>query len=230
MKIIIPMAGFGKRFKDAGYREEKYEILWKDKTLFEHSINSLSDFFEYEFVFIGRSSSNFREKVERLIKKTNVIKYQIVSLSTPTNGQAETVYNYTKTISDSDILVFNIDTYINPNIVKKADIKTRYWWLVSDLPGEKWSFIKINEDGSFLASEKKRISNLASLGMYYFSSSNEFNRIFIERGSEIKELWKEIYIAPMFNYVCEQKGMSISKISKGDFKILGTPEDLKNAN
>ena len=52
MKIIITMAGEGSRFKKIGIKKSKYEIVARDKTLFEWSMLSLSDFFSEEFIFI----------------------------------------------------------------------------------------------------------------------------------------------------------------------------------
>ena len=46
MKIIITMAGEGSRFKKIGIKKSKYEIVARDKTLFEWSMLSLSDFFQ----------------------------------------------------------------------------------------------------------------------------------------------------------------------------------------
>lgn len=230
MKIIIPMAGNGSRFKNAGYKEEKYEIFWKGKTLFEHSINSLSNFFDHEFVFIGREETDFDKKTAKLLPFTGVKKYSIFKLKTSTSGQAQTVYEYTKNIDDDSILIFNIDTYIKPGTIKQTDIKSKYWWLVSNVSGEKWSFVKINKDGTFETSEKKKISDNASLGLYFFHSSSEYNDIFLSRSSEIIQKWKETYIAPMYNYTFDKKGFSITVIDKKHFKILGTPEDLVAAN
>ena len=62
MKIIITMAGEGSRFKKIGIEKSKYEIIAKDKTLFEWSMLSLVDFFSEEFIFIVKKiddSHNF---------------------------------------------------------------------------------------------------------------------------------------------------------------------------
>lgn len=231
MKVVFPMAGIGSRFRNAGYNCEKYEIEWNGKSLFEHSLDSMSDFFDEEIIFIGRSSTNFVEFIYPKLIERKIRNYRFISLDHQTSGQAETVYEFTKNLLEDDsLLIFNIDTYIKPFVVKKSDINTNYWWLVSELDGEKWSFIKINDDGSFTTSEKKRISNHASLGMYFFHSLIEYNNIFNLKKEEIKEKWKEIYIAPMFNYVQFNNSISIKSIVEGkDFKTLGTPEELKSS-
>ena len=55
MKIIITMAGQGSRFKETGIECPKHEIVARDKTLFEWSVESLKDFFEdSQFIFITR--------------------------------------------------------------------------------------------------------------------------------------------------------------------------------
>ena len=64
MKIIITMAGEGSRFKKIGIKKSKYEIVARDKTLFEWSMLSLSDFFSEEFIFIVKKSDNSEEFIK----------------------------------------------------------------------------------------------------------------------------------------------------------------------
>ena len=51
MKIIIPMSGIGKRFKEVGYKDPKPLIKVENKPIIEHVIN-LFDKENDEYIFI----------------------------------------------------------------------------------------------------------------------------------------------------------------------------------
>ncbi|VEH39697.1 Uncharacterised protein [Fusobacterium varium] len=71
--------------------------------------------------------------------------------------------------------------------------------------GEKWSFIKLNNNFEVIdIVEKKRISNLASIGFYYFKSWKDYKEIYLKSKEKIKEEFKEIYIAPMYRYLLNE--------------------------
>src|SRR5690606_30948591 len=106
-----------------------------------------------------------------------ILNFIIVVLSDETRGQAETVYLGLKNIIDKvdvlteEVYVFNIDSYRHhfkkPNISKKCDGYIE----VFQGEGDHWSFIEINDSGKVIrTTEKERISNLCSDGLYFFKN------------------------------------------------------------
>ena len=91
MKIIITMAGEGSRFKKIGIKKSKYEIVARDKTLFEWSMLSLSDFFSEEFIFIVKKSDNSEEFIKEKCTSLGIEKYEVIGIDKLTEGQASTV-------------------------------------------------------------------------------------------------------------------------------------------
>lgn len=232
MKIIITMAGEGSRFKKVGYNIPKHEIITMGKSLFEWSMISLTDFFEDEFVFIVKEGNYSENFIKEACKRIGVGKYIIKCIYENTDGQATTAMFADEFISDSEeVIIFNIDTYVEPYCLKREQIKGQFdgFIPVFKAEGDKWSFVKLDNFGYVAqVAEKERISNLATIGLYYFKTWNIFKCIYINKKEEIKERAKEVYIAPMYQYMLEKNmNIGISEIQNNKVHVLGTPEDLK---
>ena len=234
MKIIITMAGMGSRFREAGYTVPKHEIVIKNKTLFEWSLLSLIDFFDEEFIFITRKGAYNLEFIEKICNKLNIKRYKIKKLDYLTDGQASTAFLCDGLISeDESVLIYNIDTYVKEYSILKSDLKKYGGFIpVFKAEGEKWSFIKIDENNKVIdVVEKIRISDLASIGFYYFKSWKDYKEIYLKYREEIKKNFKEVYIAPMYRYLLQdKKEIGYIILNEEDVHILGTPEDLKKFN
>lgn len=234
MKIIITMAGMGSRFREAGYTLPKHEIVIKNKTLFEWSLLSLIDFFDEEFIFITRKGAYNLEFIEKICNKLNIKRYKIKKLDYLTDGQASTAFLCDDLISeDENVLIYNIDTYIKEYSILKSDLKKYDGFIpVFKAEGEKWSFIKIDENNKVIdVVEKIRISDLASIGFYYFKSWKDYKEIYLKNKEEIKKDFKEVYIAPMYRYLLQdKKEIGYIILNEEDVHVLGTPEDLKKFN
>lgn len=232
MKIIITMAGLGSRFKEVGYTVPKHEIVIKDKTLFEWSLLSLIDFFDEEFIFITRKNAYDLNFIEKICYKLKIKNYKIKELVHLTDGQASTAFLCNDLISENEnVLIYNIDTYIKEYSILKSQIKEYDGFIpVFKAEGEKWSFIKLNENNEVVdVVEKIRISDLASIGLYYFKNWKDYRKIYLSHREEIRNNFKEVYIAPMYKYLLqENKKIGYMILKKEDVHILGTPEDLKD--
>jgi hypothetical protein len=202
--IIIPMAGKSSRFIDAGYDKPKYKLQLLDKTVFDWVVLSFKEHFRTEqFIFIVQMSFEMDNFTEKHIKNLGILNYRIHLLNEITRGQAETVYkSIINEENDQDILIFNIDT-IRKNFTYPKISNTSAGCLeVFKGDGDHWSFIEpYEEDNKFVkrTTEKIRITNLCSNGLYYFKSLLQFKKSFEEaiRSNEYSN--GEIYIAPLYN-------------------------------
>lgn len=228
---IITMAGLGSRFKKVGYNIPKFMIEAKGKTLFEWSMESLEDFKDNsKFIFIVRKEDSADEFIKGKCKKIGIGNYEIINIDYLTSGQAETAkIAVDKCDLNDEVMVYNIDTYINPKYLKKSDIKGDGCIPCFNAPGEHWSFAKTNEQGKVVdVREKVRISDNASVGAYYFKSAKEYKRVYETYYAGEANLEKgERYIAPMYNQLIrENKEVTIIKIPYSGVVCLGTPEEL----
>lgn len=233
LNIIITMGGLGARFREAGYTVPKYMIEAKGKTLFEWSMDSLLDYNVHvdKYVFVVRKEDDAREFIEEHCKKYDLPSVEIVELDYLTDGQATTaMLGVEKCDAGKAIMIYNIDTYVEPYEMKYVDIKGDGHLPCFHAPGDHWSFARTDENGVVVeVREKVRISDNCTLGAYYFSSGTLYKKIYEEYYSDAAHMERnEKYVAPMYNYMLE-KGMevTISNISYDKVHVLGTPDELK---
>lgn len=226
------MAGEGSRFKKAGYAIPKFMIEVKGKTLFEWSLDSLSDYAKHisKYIFITQKKDCAKEFIEIKCKNYNITNLNIIELNYLTDGQATTCMSaipYCKL--DEPIFIYNIDTYIEPGAMKCSQILEDGHIPCFNAEGNHWSFVSVDENNlAIKISEKKRISNNCSVGAYYFSTANLFKEMYEEYYANPSNIVNgEKYIAPMYNYMIEKgKKVSISLIENSKVHVLGTPEEL----
>lgn len=230
MKIIITMAGAGSRFTEAGYDVPKHEIMIKGKTLFEWSMISLIDLFSNTFIFVVRKGKYSKDFIDEKCSLLNIQKYEIVELIEITDGQASTAIFADIYIKENEpVLVYNVDTYVEAYSIKESDFSDDIDGIIHvfEAEGEKWSFVSLDNKGNVIeVSEKKRISNLASIGLYYFKEWGQFKHYYYSYKNDIKRELSEIYIAPFYNFMLKNSRIGIVKLDSTKVHILGTPEDL----
>lgn len=233
MTAVITMAGLGSRFQKAGYQVPKYMIEAKGRTLFEWSLDSLLDYDPHisRYVFVVRKEDDPDSFIRQKCRVCGLKNIEIVGLDCLTDGQATTcmlALPYCE--EDAPILVYNIDTYVEPHGMRYSDISGDGHIPCFHAPGDHWSFVRLDDMGNAVEErEKKRISDNCTLGAYYFSSAGLYRRLYEEYYSDGGRLEKnERYIAPLYNLMIE-KGMkvTISIVPAEKVHVLGTPDELQ---
>lgn len=219
------MAGLSSRFFKAGYKEPKYKLVAHGKTLFQWSVKTFEDYYQTEkFIFICRNVYDTPAFISDEINKIGIKNFEIIVLEKETRGQAETVFlSLDKVREHEPFLIFNIDTYEKKFSSYESGNET--YLEVFEGEGDHWSFAEPIE-GSFLVkrtTEKNRISNLCSNGVYGFSDKNIYINAYIEM---IRDNIGELYIAPMFNYIIS-KGIEVKYklVDIDDHIFMGTPSE-----
>ena len=227
------MAGLGSRFKKVGYTCPKYMIKARGKTLFEWSMDSLVDYNPHvsKYIFVVRSSDNSKKFILEKCRNYEIKNVDIVEIEHITDGQATTCLAALPYCNlDESIMIYNIDTYVEPFQLKFSDISSDGYIPCFHSDGEHWSFVRTDENKNVVeVREKKRISDNCTLGAYYFASAKLYKDIYEEFYFDDSRLEKnEKYIAPLYNLMV-QKGMkiSISIVDENKVHALGTPEELK---
>ena len=230
MKIIITMAGKGQRFRDAGYDRPKYMIDALGKSLFEWSMLSLKDFFSTEFIFIVRAEDNAGSFIKNKCEKLGIKNFVITPLPAITDGQATTVLAAADHVGEKDsFAVYNIDTYIVEGELRRRDLKGDGFIPGFQAEGSKWSFIAMDEDNRVTdIAEKKPISDIATLGFYYFSSFALYKAYYEKTFKDNLNLVNgEKYIAPVYEVLVKaDKPVYGAVIASNKVWGLGTPDDL----
>lgn len=227
------MAGESSRFFKHGYNLPKYKLKLSNVTLLENILMGFSIYFKNDtFMFGLNPKFNDFMFVKSICKKLGIKKFIIIELDTITRGQADTVnimLNSSKNFDDNEeIHIFNIDT-IHLNFKKQSlkQIKSEGYLELFIGEGNQWSFAELdaNDHKVIRVTEKKRISDYCSNGLYCFSSIMLFKYYFniYEKFTD-----KELYIAPMYNLLIKDnltiKGVILKK---KNFIFCGTPQEYK---
>lgn len=229
MNVIVTMAGEGARFKKKGICTPKHMILVKDKTLFEWALISLANFFDNKFLFVIRKSHNTRGFVREKCSTSGIKEIKIKEIDYLTKGQATTAMEAEELITalDEEIIIYNIDTYVEAEELKPEHIRGDGWVPVFKTEGDQWSFVKFESDGRVTeVTEKNRISQYGSIGLYYFKSFSLFKNAYNEYYKKVNS--NEEYIAPIYNILIqENKEIYAFVLNKNRIHVLGTPEEVK---
>ncbi len=234
LNIVITMAGRGSRFYDAGYKVPKYEIIAHKRSLFEWSMRSLKNFItpDSRLIFVCLAENKSSDFILSHAKVQGLTNVHIIELNQVTDGQATTAYLSQELWQPNwPLLIYNIDTYVKPHALMPTDIRPTSdgWVPCFQVPGEHWSFVKLGHDGWAIdLAEKQRISDYASIGLYWFSCANQYAQLYKQFFSDPKNLVRgEKYIAPLYRQLIAEGGkVSLFDLHPSSVHVLGTPTEL----
>ena len=230
MNVLIPMAGAGKRFFDAGYIFPKPLIEINNKPMIQWVIESLNLQANYIFIIQKEHQEKYNIKSVLKILQPNC---KIVELDHLTEGAACTTLLAKEYINNDDpLIIANSDQYINWN-----SSKAFYDFNSKNLDGAiltfeaihpKWSYAKCNNEGFVTeVAEKKVISRNATVGVYYWKHGSDYVKSAEEMIKKNIRVNNEFYVCPVYNeFLKKNKKIKIHKVDK--MWGLGTPEDLNN--
>ena len=151
-------------------------------------------------------------------------------VSSVPHGQALSVdAALTKDDEDRHLVIWNCDSHLRAPL-PCADFFERSTLVCADLPGDHWSFAKVDSHGRVIATaEKERISSLASVGLYTFESAGLFRRSLGAQISEYPE-GSEVYVAPLYNWLIRWGHfVGVCEIPARDYVPMGTPLEWERA-
>ena len=233
MNIVIPMAGFGTRFKQEGFKEPKPLIKVDGKTLIRHSIESFG--IEGQYIFITRKYNDEQDNItltnELKALKPDCIEIQI---DEPTSGAAETCL-FAESLIDNDrpLIVTNCDQRLEWDAASFINFcnepNTDGVIVVHDSNNPKHSYALLGDDGAIKSlHEKDPVSNHALVGIHYW----RYGKDFIESAKKLvtdfaENKRPECYISETYNYLIQQgKKINVHEVGENDYIALGTPYDL----
>jgi HAD superfamily hydrolase (TIGR01509 family) len=229
MNVLIPMAGNGSRFKEAGYTFPKPLIDIKNKPMIQTVVENLN--IDANFIFVIQKEHREKYNLDLML---NLIapNCQIVETDSVTEGAACTAL-LAKDLIDNDCPLFfaNSDQFAewdSTEFMYKMNESNADGGIVTfESTHPKWSFAKINEKGDVIeVAEKKPISNIATVGYYYWKNGSDFVKYaeqMIEKNIRVNN---EFYVCPVFNQAIED-GKKIKTFNVKGMWGLGTPEDLQ---
>ena len=234
INIVIPMAGMGSRFAQAGYEKPKPFIDVNGKPMIARVIDNLY-YPGAKYILIGRS-----EHLEKESELVNEIKAnynaEFIEIDKLTEGTACTVLFARKYIdNDNPLLIANSDQLVDISVQEYIDDclgKGMDGTLLTFKDAElnpKWSLAKTDENGLVTeVQEKKAISEFATVGIYFFSKGKDFVDHAIDMIINNDRVNNEFYTCPVYNYsIKDGRKIIIYNILQEQMHGLGTPEDLE---
>lgn len=233
--MAITMAGFGSRFAKAGYTQPKYRIEALGLPLFDWSMLGLQGFKDagWRFSFAVRRADDAAGFIRERCDGLGIRIERLLELDAPTDGQATTALMLAQgCAADLPFAVFNIDTFVRPDLVRPALIPEGCDGWVPCFPGlgEGWSFARLDEGGRVVElREKTRISPHATVGLYWFRSAPAYADAYAAYfGAGGREEKGERYIAPLYNQLIARGGeVRIAQLGLDDVGLLGTPAQVE---
>jgi len=232
VQIIITMAGFGNRFREAGYDMPKYRIPVHGVPLFDWSLVSLSSFFPcvQRTVFIVREADGAGDWILHRAHALGVPDPILVEIDAATKGQADTALLAAPYLNpDEPILIYNIDTFTDPATLDPHHIRGQGWIPCFPAEGESWSFVLAQRDGKAVeVREKARISDHATIGLYHFASFKLFEQAVAATYGRGETEKGETYVAPVYNWLIKNgHDVFIEELPLDAVRCLGIPADVE---
>ena len=229
MNVLIPMAGAGSRFQQAGYTFPKPLIDVEGKPMIQVVVENLN--IDANFIFVVQKQHREQYNLDTLL---NLIapNSKVVEVDGLTEGAACTALLAKEYIDNDNPLFFaNSDQFVewdSTEFMYKMNETDADGGIVSfRATHPKWSFAKINESGLVTeVAEKNPISDIATVGYYYWKKGSDFVKYAEEMIEKDIRVNGEFYVCPVFNQAIEDK-KEIRTFDIPKMWGLGTPEDLK---
>lgn len=230
MNIVIPMAGKGSRFAEAGYVNPKPLIDIYGHPMIEYVTKNIKPSCEHKFIYVCQEEHLKKYKLDEELRKISP-SCEIVTIDHITEGAACTVLLAEKYIDNNDeLMIANSDQYVDMDINTYLKTLRNNDGLIMTMPADdpKWSFIKYDSNGFVtMVREKEVISNEATVGIYNYKHGKDFVAYahqMIEKNIRVNN---EFYVAPVYNEMVEA-GKKIVYHNIGEKMYgLGIPADLE---
>ena len=228
LNVLIPMAGAGSRFEKAGYTFPKPLIDVKNKPMIQVVVENLN--IKANYIYIVQKSHREKYNLDTLL---NLItpNCKIVEVNGLTEGAACTALLAKEFINNNQPLFFaNSDQFVewdsNEFLYKMNETNADGGIVTFEATHPKWSFAKINKQGLVTeVAEKKPISNIATVGFYYWKQGSDFVKYAEQMINKNIRVNNEFYVCPVFNQAIEDN-KKIRTFNINGMWGLGTPEDL----
>ncbi len=250
MKIIIPIAGRGSRFKNEADRNPLYAmpkpfIPVKGYPMVRWATGSLP-FVAHggqspegkavtgaDIIFVALQEHEDSHQISTTIAEHYGSEAKIVFIPEVTRGAAETVYQAREYMADDEpVLVSDSDHFFDGAAL---------WKTIQEHPeadgvipvqhapdkNPKWSFSREAEDGYVdLVAEKVPVSEWANIGAYYFRRGADLKAAIEEVLANDERTNNEFYVAPLYNKLIAKGGKVV--LSRPEYVHgLGIPSDLE---
>jgi HAD superfamily hydrolase (TIGR01509 family) len=229
LNVLIPMAGAGSRFVQAGYTFPKPLIQVNDKPMIQVVVDNLA--LDAHFIFVVQKEHRIKYNIDTMLDLI-APNSTIVEVDGITEGAACTAL-LARDIIDNDAPLFfaNSDQYVDWDPIEfmynMQETRADGGIVTFKATHPKWSFAKVDENGFVTeVAEKNPISDNATVGYYYWKHGSDFVKYADQMIANNTRVNNEFYVCPVFNEaIADCKNVRIYEAN--GMWGLGTPEDLE---
>ena len=230
LNVLIPMAGAGSRFQQAGYTFPKPMIQVHDKPMIQVVVDNLG--LEANYHFVVQKEHREKYNLDTFLNLISPGDCKVIEVDGMTDGAACTALLAKEFIDNENPLFFaNSDQFVEWNTVEfmynMQETNADGGIVTFKATHPKWSFAKVNDDGLVTeVAEKNPISNNATIGYYYWKHGSDFVKYAEQMIEKDIRVNNEFYVCPVFNEAI-QDNKKIRPFEVNGMWGLGTPEDLQ---
>lgn len=233
LKIVIPMAGLGKRLRPQTWSRPKQLIHLADNSVLGHVLNmfdTLPDPENVEFVFIigylGNKVRKYMDEVYPEFEAHYIVQEEM-------RGQSHALYLAHEYLTGPMLMVF-ADTLIETNLSFLADEEADIVAWVKPVPDpRRFGVAEVNQDGwvtRLIEKPKSMDNNLAVVGFYYFKESELLIEAIVEQIRRDIKLKSEYFLADAVNIMLEDENLKMRPEKVDVWLDAGTPEAILETN
>ena len=229
INVLIPMAGAGSRFEQAGYAFPKPLIDVNGKPMIQVVTDSLG--IDGHYIFVVHKEHYVKYNLEHLLHMM-CPDCDIVQVDKLTEGAACTTLLAKQFINnDNPLIIANSDQYIEWNpanfLYSMFESRADAGILTFKSLHPKWSYVKLDSKGNVMeVAEKKPISDMATVGIYYWKNGRDYVEFAEQMINNNIRVNGEFYVCPVLNEAIAAN-KKIKTFPVGKMQGLGTPEDLQ---
>lgn len=234
INVLLPVAGFAKRFTECGYDLPKPLLPVAGQPMIKLAIASLlaaADHTTTRLIFVVREDHIIKYDIDNALRRLfcgwTVV---IVPVDHVTQGTLCSCLVARHQVDTDEPLVI-----YTPDVCFQTDFKIREHFLPTEHDGFLLTFKANCPDHSYVAldetakavriAEKSVISNDAIVGVYGFRTGKMFLHYADQAIATNLRVNNEFYVAPIYNLIINDgRSIGIQRIDK--MHVLGTPEDV----
>lgn len=236
LNILIPMAGRGARFAEAGFTKPKPFIKVGKAPqipMIERVLKNLAQ--PNSRVILVALKEHLAREAKLVDKIRREYGAEFIGIENLTQGTACTLLYASEFIdNESPLLIANADQIVDMDMSEfcadcfRRGLDGSILCFVDKSRNPKWSFVRVDESGFVRdVREKEPISEYATSGIYLFAQGKDFVACAKEMIMQDERVNGEFYTAPSYNYaIAKGAKIGIYTIAKEAMHGLGTPQDL----
>jgi dTDP-glucose pyrophosphorylase len=233
IQVLMPAAGGARPFTEAGHRFPKPLIEVLGQPLVAYAVASARPAEPHRFVFVVSAADAGRYHLDATLQLL-APDCAVRLTEKPTAGALCTALLAIDELDpDKPLLLANADQWLRHGCAAAlADFRDRdldVGIVTFNALHPRWSFVAVGRDGLVIeTAEKRPISNLATVGLYYYRTASLFLRSAEQALRKNVTVNGQFFIVPAINQlILEGARVGHHAMANDDFFPLGVPSDVQ---